>query len=255
MILTAENYFSKEAQMTYMGASQFKSFCECEAKAMAEIKGEFESPPTDSMLVGSYIDAHFSNELHLFTAKHPEILTKAGELKAPYQKANEIIWRISQDNVFMQHISGKMQVIMTGVINGVEYKIKIDSLLQDMTVDLKVMKDFEYCWKDGERLPFYEAWGYNYQAAIYQAVRAQNDGEIKPFILAAATKEKEPDLKLFMFDDAYLRQSFEKICALSPRFAEIKKGFIEPTRCGVCDFCKKTKTLKMGEYEIIGGNE
>ena len=92
--------------MRYMGTSQFKSFCECESKALAEIKGEYERPETESLLVGSYVDAHFSKELHSFTARHPQILTKSGELKAPYQKANEIIWRINQDETFLKHVSG-----------------------------------------------------------------------------------------------------------------------------------------------------
>ena len=39
MILTQENYFSLEAQLMYMGASQFKAFDRCEAAAIAEIVG------------------------------------------------------------------------------------------------------------------------------------------------------------------------------------------------------------------------
>jgi len=57
-MLTAENYFSQENNMKYMGASQFKSFMNCEAAALAEIKGEFEREKTVALLVGSYVDAH-----------------------------------------------------------------------------------------------------------------------------------------------------------------------------------------------------
>ena len=38
-IVTAENYFSPEIQMAYMGASQFKAFDRCEAAALAELLG------------------------------------------------------------------------------------------------------------------------------------------------------------------------------------------------------------------------
>jgi hypothetical protein len=44
MILTNENYFSKEADMEYMSVSQFKAFEQCEAAALASVKGEWERP-------------------------------------------------------------------------------------------------------------------------------------------------------------------------------------------------------------------
>ena len=58
MILTNENYFSKEADMEYMSVSQFKAFEQCEAAALASVKGEWERTKTTALLVGSYVDAH-----------------------------------------------------------------------------------------------------------------------------------------------------------------------------------------------------
>ena len=40
--LIEENYFSFENNLTYMGVSQFKSFMNCEAMALAEINGEYQ---------------------------------------------------------------------------------------------------------------------------------------------------------------------------------------------------------------------
>ena len=101
--LTAENYFSAEASMKYMGSSQFKSFLKCEAAALAELRGEYERPVTDALLIGSYVDAHFEGTLDIFKAKHPEIFTQKGELKAQYKHAEYMIQRAERDDTFMRH--------------------------------------------------------------------------------------------------------------------------------------------------------
>jgi len=89
-MLNNENYFSIENQMKYMGVSQFKSFEECQASALAEVTGNYQREQTASLLVGSYVDAHFEGTLDIFKAKNPEIFTKKGDLKADYRKANVI---------------------------------------------------------------------------------------------------------------------------------------------------------------------
>lgn len=73
--LTSENYFSIESNNKYMSVSQYKSFTECEAKALAEMSGDWEMKKTIPLLVGSYVDAHFEGTLDLFKAKNPEIFT------------------------------------------------------------------------------------------------------------------------------------------------------------------------------------
>ena len=71
--LTAENYFSPEMQMEYMGVSQYKDFLDCPARALATIKGEYTPEMTIAMMVGSYVDAYFEGSLDKFKADHPEI--------------------------------------------------------------------------------------------------------------------------------------------------------------------------------------
>lgn len=39
-VVTAENYYTPEMNMAYMGSTQFKAFEKCEAAALAELKGE-----------------------------------------------------------------------------------------------------------------------------------------------------------------------------------------------------------------------
>ena len=94
MILTNDNYFSIEASKEYFSVSQYKSFMECEAKAMAEIRGEWKQKKTTALLVGSYVDAYFEGTLDTFKLENPEIFKKDWTLKADYVQADEIIKRI-----------------------------------------------------------------------------------------------------------------------------------------------------------------
>lgn len=244
-MLTNENYFSPENQMKYMGVSQFKAFEKCEAAALAELTGEYRREKTVSLLVGSYVDAHFEGTLDVFKAQNPEIFTKKGELKAEYRKAEEIIQRIERDPLFVTFLSGESQVIMTGEIEGVPVKIKIDSYhAGKMLVDLKIMKDFQpvYVPEQG-RLSWIEAWGYDLQGAVYQEIVRQNTGDKLPFYLAAATKEKETDIDIIEIPQPYLDVSLEHFKENVNRYDGIKKGLFQPNRCEKCDYCKQTKVL------------
>ena len=252
-ILTEETYFSPEAELYYMGSSQFKDFQSCESAALAMIRGQYVPEKSTALLVGSYVDAHFSRTLDIFKAQHPEIFKRDGSLLAAYSLANDIIARIERDELFLQAISGESQVIMTGEIEGVPVKIKIDSLLPDRTVDLKIMKDFDSVWsaEDGCRVPWWQAWRYDIQAALYQHVRAQNeDGVLKPFGIAGATKEKEPDIGLFEFPQSVLDAAMDEIRAEIVHFDSLKKGLYAPEPCGKCDWCRSQKILT-GWEELV----
>lgn len=241
IMLTNENYFSRENQLKYMGASQFKSFMKCEAATIAEINGEYEREKTVSLLVGSYVDAHFEGTLDIFRAQNPEIYTQKGTLKSEYKQAEYIIERVSRDEMFMRYMSGEKQVIKFGDIDGVPFKIKIDSFHPGKCiVDLKVMKDFQSQYKEGQgRLNFIEFWGYDFQAAIYQAI----EGNSLPFFIAGATKEKEPDIAIISIPQANIDVCLEIVKSSLHRFTDLKKGVGEPIRCEKCDYCKMTKKL------------
>ena len=73
MKLNKKNYYSQKANIEFMSYSQFKDFCECPAMAMAKIKGEYKPETSDSMLVGSYVDAFLDNDLDNFKITTPEI--------------------------------------------------------------------------------------------------------------------------------------------------------------------------------------
>ena len=261
--LTDANYYSQEANWAYMSASQFKSFRKCEAAALAELKGEWGRKESIALLVGSYVDAYFSNELEQLCADHPEIYKKDGTLKADFEKAHAICERLNRDEMARLLLSGKHQAIKTGKIAGVDYKAKYDSLLNarqveaickkfpeirslvpfggPMIVDLKCMKDFEPIWDEdaGERVSFIEYWGYDIQGAIYQKL----DGRLAPFVIVGATKEAETNIDAFYIPDEDLAFSLSEVEALSPRYAAIKRGEIEPEGCGKCAYCRNAKRL------------
>lgn len=255
MILSNENYFSKEADMHYLSVSQYKDFAGsvgkrgCEARAMAKLKGEWKTEMTDALLVGSYVDAHFEGTQDLFKAQHPEIFKKDGSLLAKYVKADEIIQRVERDELFMQAMSGKKQVIMTAnnlFGFGDNWKIKIDSLLDNCIVDLKCMASITKMeWvKDIGKINFVEYWGYDIQAAIYQKVVQVNTGKRLPFYIAACTKEKTTNLELIAIDNKHLDDVLYSVSNNIPRILRLKAGELQPDRCCNCDYCLETKVLK-----------
>ena len=244
MKLTKRNYFSRKANKEFMSVSQFKAFSKCQASALAEINGKYEREKTTALLVGSYVDSYFEGTLKSFKNQNPEIFKKDGTLKAEYLQAESIIERIKKDKLFMEYMSGKKQVIMTGEISGVPVKIKIDSYLPDKIVDLKIMRDFEAV-NDSEkgRIPWFEAWGYDLQGAVYQEVVRQNTGLQLPFYLAAATKEKITDLDIVHINQETLDFALETFKRDVQLFDAVKKGIIEPERCEKCEYCKISKQL------------
>lgn len=261
--LTAENYFSPEADMEYMSASQFKSFRRCEAAAMAELRGELGKKDTTALRVGSYVDAYFSGELEQFKADHPEMFKKDGTLKSDFAHAQKVAERLERDDLARMLLSGRHQTIKTGKIAGVWFKTKSDSLLTarqveaickrfpqvrelvpfggGMLVDLKYMKDFADVWDEElrERVNFIEFWGYDIQGAIYQKI----DKRMLPFVIIGATKEAEPDIEAMYIPDEDLAFSLSEVEALSPRYDAIKRGEIEPVGCGKCAYCRSKKQL------------
>lgn len=244
MKLTDSNYYSREASMEFMSVSQFKAFQKCQASALAEIKGEYTREKSTALLVGSYVDSYFEGTLEEFKKQNPEIFKKDGSLKSEYIQAEAIIERTKKDKLFSEYMSGEKQVIMTGEINGVKVKIKIDSLHPDKIVDLKIMRDFESAYvADYGHQPWFEFWHYDLQGAVYREIVRQNTGKTLPFYLAAATKEKVTDLCIVHLDPKMLDYALDRFKRDIEFFDAVKQGVIDPMRCEKCDYCKGTKVL------------
>lgn len=261
MVLTAENYFSKEANMEYVSVSQYKDFegttgkTGCEACALAKIRGEVEQVMTTALMVGSYVDAYFEGTLATFAAQHPEIYSTrgktAGELKSEYKQAEAMIERAERDPLFMRYMAGDKQVIMTGNVEGVPVKIKIDSTDGNRITDLKTVKSITetfYAKDLGQRLNFCEWWGYDLQAAVYQEIYRQNTGDTLPFYICAVSKDKtdgipHPRIKVIEVPPMLMEEKLEEFKRNVTHIQALKQGNMEPIRCELCDYCADTEVL------------
>lgn len=256
MNLTNDNYFSPEANRTYWSVSQFKSFNKCEACGLAEVQGVYQREETDALLIGSYVDAYFSDELGDFTERNADKMfsKRGGGLLSKFSHADEIIDRVQRDPVMMEYLTGEKQTVMTAELFGVPWKIKMDVYNEQRIVDLKCVKDFEDIYEKGFGWrSWIEYWGYDIQGAIYQRVEQAVTGRTEPlpFFLAAVTKEKTPDIKLIQIPQHVLDAAYNLVEAKIERFDLIKQGEVEARRCERCDYCKRTKKLTGPEiYEI-----
>lgn len=246
MSLNAENYFSYEMNKKYMSVSQYKSFKKCEYAALSELEGLSVKPKSTALLVGSYVDAYYEGTLEKFKEENPEIFnSRNGQLKADYKAADRIIFRTRLDEMFQKYMSGDKQMIMTGEIEGVPVKVKIDSYHPHKAiVDLKVMRDFKPIYVEGEgKLNFIEAWGYDLQGAVYQEIVRQNTGETLPFYICAVTKEEAPDIAIIQIEQPYLDVKLEEFKQNIEQYQAIKDGLIAPSRCEHCEECKNSKSI------------
>lgn len=253
MVLTAENYYSKEANKEYMSVSQYKDFAgtygkmACEFSAIEKLEERWAQKKTTPLLVGSYVDSYFEGTVGEFKKETPEIFTQGGGLKAPYIQADKIIERMERDPLFMMYMSGKKQVIMTAELFGTKWKIKIDSYAEGIAItDLKVVESItKPKWvRDIGYLDFIRYWGYDIQGAIYQEVVYRNTGLRLPFYIAAGTKEEEPNIEVIQVTQNYLDEAKNMVEMNMPRILRVKNGEAEPDRCEMCDCCRHTKVLK-----------
>ena len=254
MVLNKLNYYSLEANKAYWSVSQFKAFNRCEAAGLAEVEGRYRRETTDALLIGGYVDAYFSDDMEAFQERHADqMFTKKGELYAKFKDANTMINAIECQPLMMRMLEGDKQEIMSAVIDGIPWKVKMDVFNEDRIVDLKTVKDFGDMWDEtvGSRRSWIEYWGYDIQGAIYQKVVEKATGKKLPFYIAAVTKERVPDVAVIEIPQHILDAAYNLVQAKIERFDLIKTGEVEPIRCEKCEYCKTTKVLMQPEvYEI-----
>lgn len=255
--VNSRNYYGKEANREFMSASQYKSFAKCEAAAMAELKGEYERPKSNALLLGSYVDEMLTGtkrSREKFLAEHPELFVsrgdRKGQLKAEFINADDVIKKIKKQPLMMHYLSGRHQKIMTGVIAGVPFKIKMDSYKPgEFIADLKYMASLRSPNLFESMVKY---WGYDIAAAIYQEVVYQNTGKRLPFYLVIATKESPTHLEVCEIKQYDLDDALEQVKKNAPRYQAIKLGEIEPERCEDynCDYCTESRIIT----EVIDSN-
>jgi len=252
IILTSENYFSKEADEEYMSVSQFKTFEKCEAEALELINADIDSTKKTAFLEGQFFESIVTGNKQLFIAQHPEIISKRGatmgEVKADFKKVIAAAEKF-ESQAFFKNIIKKCekQVILTGKICGIKIKGALD-LFDKKTnsiYDIKCMKDFKETWSSKEKVyvPWYYTYNYVLQLAIYRELVRQNFGEPQEIGLLAATKEEVPDIQALKFDSRLLDDELEYFKSKVQHYDNLKKGLEKPTQCGICDYCKRNKIL------------
>lgn len=277
MILTEENYYNKEANRIWCSASQYMDMVggrpflpACEARAMAILKGEYQEETTKAMLIGSILDTLWElddlpidEKLQIIADRYPECISSRGatkgELKNEYKQALQLYQRTLKDELFCKFMSGQKQVIMTGEIEGVPFKIKMDSYIPDVAiVDLKTTQDAsvnhrKYVADSGNWETFYRGYGYDTQLAIYREIVRQNTGKTLRCYIAAIDKKDHPMPQIIELSPKLLDEALETVKANVGTIKMLKSGEIKNyCRCGECDYCRDTykcKVLSSEEFE------
>ena len=247
MKLTQANYYSMKANLAYFSVSQFKSFQKCEAAAMAELGGEYSPERGRALVLGSYVDAMLTGSAkeqeQFIEENRSELFKKNGDPYADIEQANEAIARIREQPLMMKYLGGGHQKIMTGAIEGVPFKIRMDSYRPgEYIADLKYMASLR---SPNLFEPMVKYWGYDLQAACYQEIVFQNTGKRLPFYFIVATKEKPAHLAVGEINQWNMDEALGVVRKNIARFQKIKNGKIPPERCEDygCDFCTATKIL------------
>lgn len=276
IILTNDNYYSLDADIAYCSASQYLDIIGrpilpgCEARAMAKLKGEWVEETTKAMLIGTILDTLWElndmpidEKIGVIADKFPECVSTRGatkgELKTEYKQAIQLYQRTVKDEIFCKLMSGDKQTIMTGEIEGLSFKIKMDSFVPGVCItDLKTTQDCsrshrKYIADSGNREPFFIAWGYDTQLAIYREIVRQNTGDTLRCYIAAVDKKEHPLPQTIELSPNLLDDAMESIKANIPRIIMLKNGEIEPLECGECDYCRDNyvcKIISNEEFEV-----
>jgi hypothetical protein len=247
MKLTQRNYYGPKASKEYMSVSQFKDFLKCPAMAMAKLKGEYIPERGRALLLGSLVDEMLTgtkkSQDAFIDENRAELFKKNGDPCADVEQALETVERVRKQPLMMHYLSGKHQVIMSGEIEGVPFKIKMDSYdPEEYITDLKYMASLR---SPNLFTPMVEYWGYDLQAACYQEIVRQNIGKRLPFYFDVATKEKPAHLAVGQISQWNIDKAMETVRGNIVRFQKIKTGEIEADRCEDygCEWCTSTKII------------
>lgn len=232
-IVTAKNYYEPDE---YMSVSAFKRFNKCELDG---VKVNWDSP-SEAMLIGSYVDAYIEGTLEEFKIDHPEIFSlkgpSKGELKSSFKYADDICEFIVNDKRLSQFLSGEKQRVMTGEIQGVPFKIKMDSYSPHIAInDLKVMATVTD--RIGNFYDFITPWGYDIQLACYQEIVRQNTGERLLCYICAVTKEKPINSVIINIPQQFLDKALYSVTEKIEHYYDLKLGKDIPIGCGICSSC------------------
>jgi len=240
-----------------MSVSQFKSFMECEARTLAELKGEHSRPHSNALTVGSYTHAAFESDevFNQFVEDNKKVIVNTrGNKYADFITADKMIEALKNDKFAMFALEGEKEVIYTGELFGVVWKIKVDNINHQRKYfsDIKTTQELgKRYWSEkyGTWVSFVQAYDYVLQMFVYQQIIYQNTGEIyKPYIVAV-TKQDPPDKAILHLGESRFEFEKEYVEKFLPGIIQTKNSEKEPIRCEKCDYCRATKQLN-NTFEI-----
>ncbi|MDE7507093.1 PD-(D/E)XK nuclease-like domain-containing protein, partial [Streptococcus agalactiae] len=89
--LLGKDYYSNESSIKYWSISQYKRFRECEARALAELRGDWtDTRDNTALLVGNYVHSYFEGEeAHEEFKKMngSEMISSRGATKGQFKKS------------------------------------------------------------------------------------------------------------------------------------------------------------------------
>lgn len=222
---------------------------------------------TTPLLVGNYVHSYFeSKQAHeAFVSEHQsDILTKDGKPRADFGKADKMIERLEDTDLFQFFYNGigvEKEVIITGELFGANWKGKIDSLnvekgyFCDLKTTAKIDNRFWHA-DTHEKVSWFDEYGYGLQMAAYKKLlqmkyhkpfncyifAVDKTGALKGDKRDGVILEKDisPAVEAFEVDHDRFEAGLAKIEEYQPRLLQVLSGEIEPRRCGHCDYCKAT---------------
>ena len=261
MKLTDDNYYSQEANEHYMSVSQFKQGLECEARMVAELKGDYKRPFSKALIVGSYVHSYFEGfyQFNKFESDNKDLIFKKNGAKySEFEQALAMIHTLDNDEFCMYALTGEKENIYTGELFGIQWKIKVDNINHEKLFfsDIKSAKGLrDRYWSNrfGRYVSFVEMYGYDIQMAIYQEIIRQNTGAVYLPYIVAVTKENVPDKAIIHFDEETLQSALEFASERIDSVSDAKRGEKKPIRCNKCEYCRLTKKLEnvISMYELL----
>ena len=281
MQLTQENYHSQQANIEYMSNSQYGGWMKCPAHEHAKIFDGYGDEPKEAFEIGSYTDCQLltPEDYPAWYRRHLDALLKTGCISkkdgktktAKLVKADAMIATAQNDPGFMEYLKGDKQVILTFPFGGCMWRVMLDVLNKAIKrmVDLKSTKSIvDEQWLDGRTIfdrmaeedfhewhkgPFYEVWNYWRQLGIYGYGVQYTEGWFPDCFLAPISKESPPDKAIIHFGTtSRLNEEVAIIGNFLPQILKWKTGKETPPRCGVCEFCRETKTIELtGVVEAV----
>lgn len=266
------NYHSLEANQNSMSFSQFKDWViewgGCPARAFAKhVTGTYKDPDKDVFVLGN-LGHKIVTEPHTveqWYETHKKILFLYGDKEKGFKKTTEIVRtaanKIKDAAVYNQYLIGQKERFFVFYLGGVLWRCKMDICGEGFLTDLKFVRDFldVYSPYYKERVPWWKNWHYHLQLAVYSEAYTQRS-ELSPerarnrpkaHIIAATKPSKgSNNFDLITFDPDYLYECFLVVEKLLPEVMEIKRGEVEPIRCGHCEYCAQTSLNNLTETVI-----